>query len=293
MLKMSDENNCAEICVTKVKPKAIVLKIISILRILSILLIIAFGVIIYVSTIPRGIDDHGVDSVYPAPFNAAHEDPYTKKYFFNVYVTNCFGEDLDHVDYESQNKDSVILSHMSAVADIVIDIDEGKSYGFSPYFFITSRTISFCGIIFFTIWTVFISVILSEIKHNKIYLKETQIDGQVGVFSKKYRCLPFDDIRSVYVKSTLKDIMTGGKTVVVRGISAAIKISCVQNAYEFVNLAQAELQKWNAVKKATPNNEEKSSDAFDDMQKLKNLLDQGLISQEEYDKKREDLISRI
>ena len=94
------------------------------------------------------------------------------------------------------------------------------------------------------------------------------------------------------VQTCALPILIGGKTVVVYGTSISIKVPCVQNADEFVNATLAEIKKWKDAKEVTLD-ETKNSDTFDDIQKLKNLLEQGLISQEEYDAKRQELIHRI
>ena len=82
----------------------------------------------------------------------------------------------------------------------------------------------------------------------------------------------------------------------IRSASGIIKFPCIENAEEFVNITLAEIQKWNDKKKVEPVTttiEAKNNDAFEDIQKLKALLDQGLITQKEYDEKRQELINRI
>ena len=110
-----------------------------------------------------------------------------------------------------------------------------------------------CVLILSVVWNVGLFVVLNKIKHNKLFSKEEEI---------------------------------------YYGTSISIKVPCVQNADEFVNATLAEIKKWKDAKEVTLD-ETKNSDTFDDIQKLKNLLEQGLISQEEYDAKRQELIHRI
>ena len=128
-------------------------------------------------------------------------------------------------------------------------------------------------------------------------LYEKNIDGQINrLFSNDSLNLPINKIDSIFIRSRLLDKLRGGKTIVIRSASGIIKFPCIENAEEFVNITLAEIQKWNDKKKAEPVTttiEAKNNDAFEDIQKLKALLDQGLITQKEYDEKRQELINRI
>lgn len=260
------------ICEAKIKSKAIPL------RIFSIVLVVIFGILLPISRIPYTIEDTGVR--YEKYF---HTGVY---YDYIIQVFNCYGEGLDFIYGSSPNKDDATLKHMADALDVAAN----RIYGFENINTIT--LIIICGLALSVIWNILLFVALNKIKYNKLLSKEEEIYCRFGTFSKKDCFLSFDKIQSLSVHSNLKDSLIGGKTVVVYGTSISIKVPCVQNADEFVNATLAEIKKWKDAKEATLD-ETKNSNTFDDIQKLKNLLEQGLISQEEYDAKRQELIRRI
>ncbi|MBR6044272.1 MAG: SHOCT domain-containing protein [Ruminococcus sp.] len=103
--------------------------------------------------------------------------------------------------------------------------------------------------------------------------------------------------------STLYNKLTGGNTVAIRSASGLIKFPWVQNAEEFVNATLAKIEEYKkTVKKdnqelikavaetaAAPANTSSASK----IKEIKELLDQGLISQEEFDAKRKELLEKM
>lgn len=106
---------------------------------------------------------------------------------------------------------------------------------------------------------------------------------------------PFEKVDNVYIKNGVIDKLLGGKTIAVRTASSRISLLCIENAEEFVNKTLVELKKYKASvasnKSSAPAGND--SDAMDALPKLKNLLDQGLITKEEFEEKRKELISKI
>lgn len=268
-------NHVDVICEAKIKPKA------TLLRIFSIVLVVIFGIFLLISRIPYTIEDSGVQCDERSLFGV-----YYDYYGYDIQVLNCYGECLDYRYGGSSNKDDAILKHMADGLDVAAN----RIYGFETIHLVT--IIIICGLALSVIWNILLFVILSKIKYNKLLSKEEEIYCRFGAFSKKDCFLPFDKIQSLSVRSNLKDSLIGGKTVVIYGTSISIKVPCVQNADEFVNATLTEIKKRKDAKEATLD-ETKNSNTFDDIQKLKNLLEQGLISQEEYDAKRQELIRRI
>lgn len=124
--------------------------------------------------------------------------------------------------------------------------------------------------------------------------------GITGNTSKRQLDLPMNKIDNILVKHDFLDTLRGGKTIVVRSASGIIKFPCVQNADEFMQKTLAEIQKWqdlhgNSIDTAAAPTltESRSHDSIESIQKLKILLDQGLITQEEYETKRKELLSKI
>lgn len=111
------------------------------------------------------------------------------------------------------------------------------------------------------------------------------------VFSQKKLVLPMDKIDSIVVKDGISDKLLGGQTVAIYSASGLIKFAWIQNAQEFVDKTLAEIQKYNETIELK-NNVTVNSEA-EKLQKLKILLEQGLITQEEYDTKRKEMISNM
>jgi len=147
-----------------------------------------------------------------------------------------------------------------------------------------------------------ICIIFGSVRAGKVAgqctltLEKTGIIGKkTGLASSKELKLPMDKIDSISVQNGILDKIFGGQTIAIRSASGLIKFPWVQNAQEFVDTTLAEIQKYNeaAELKSQPAPAAPASDDFEKIQKLKNLLDQGLLTQEEYDAKRRELLEKI
>ena len=139
-----------------------------------------------------------------------------------------------------------------------------------------------------------------------LVLTDKGLSGQrKKIFSTAQLQLPMDKIDNIMVTENILNKIDGGKTVAVRSASGLIKFPWVQNADEFVNATLAEIEKYNqslknvdqnlvsaisgnSVQKAQP---EKS--ATQKIKDLKELLDSGLITQDEFDAKKKDLLDKM
>ena len=126
------------------------------------------------------------------------------------------------------------------------------------------------------------------------------VDGINGMkkdlFSSKVLDIPFENITSISVQKGILDKLIGGETVAVASATGFIKFRGIQNANEFVNMTLEELKKYKesvSNKSAQQTVVNNSSDEADKLMKLKKLLEQGLITQEEFEQKRQELISRM
>lgn len=154
------------------------------------------------------------------------------------------------------------------------------------------------SIIFTVLFIIFLSLTIFSFKSRKCIL-ELNPDGIQGkvkkLFSSKSINQPFEQIDNLYIRKNIIDIITGGKTIAISSGGSKIKFSCVANAQEFVDKTLEELKKYkesvNSKTEKVP--EASSGNAMDDLLKLKSLLDQGLITQEEFDKKRNRFIEKI
>lgn len=177
----------------------------------------------------------------------------------------------------------------------------GSNIGFKEH----DRTVFKCHdiiVIYIIILSVFFFISLSltiyAFKSRKCIL-ELNPDGIQGkvkkLFSSKSINQPFEQIDNLYIRKNIIDIITGCKTIAISSGGSKIKFSCVANAQEFVDKTLEELKKYKEsvnykAEKAVPAS---SGNAMDDLLKLKTLLDQGLITQEEFEKKKNGIIEKI
>lgn len=152
---------------------------------------------------------------------------------------------------------------------------------------------------------VIINIVLTHIsKQCELLLTDSGIKGiRKKCFSARNIQLPVEKIDSIMHSTTFFNKLSGGNTVAIRSASALIKFPWVQNADEFTNAALAKIDEYkeqtkadnriliNAVAKKTAVETESSSAAK--LKELKELLDSGVISQEDFEKKKNDLLLKM
>lgn len=114
------------------------------------------------------------------------------------------------------------------------------------------------------------------------------INGRIKVIgSTSDLRLPIEKIDS------LIDKFRGGKTLGIRSNTGVIKFVCVQNADAFVTAANKAIEESKKANKEVPVSSttivQNTSDA-DELKKYKDLLDNGVITQEEFDAKKRQLL---
>ena len=142
-------------------------------------------------------------------------------------------------------------------------------------------------------------------KKCSLELYDDKIDGnRKKVFSKKALKLPIDKIDNIMVSEGIFDKLFSGKTVSVRSASGIVKFAWVQNADEFV---QATLDKIEDYKQTTIKEDNKNlisavansaqanagGSSAEKLKELKELLDSGIISQEDFDAKKKELLDKM
>lgn len=160
------------------------------------------------------------------------------------------------------------------------------------------------ALLFMSILLVCFSLILfialylrSCIKKCDISLFGDRIAGvQKRLFSRRSIDIPIEKLDSLYVKDSLFNKFLGGKTVAIKTSSSVIKIFGMENADEFVNLSMKQIKEYQqsvSTNTMLHDNNASYNDEFEKIQKLKQLLDQGIISQEEFEAKRNELMEKI
>lgn len=159
----------------------------------------------------------------------------------------------------------------------------------SGTFSIINLTPFFLGIIML-IWKISIKFI---IKHCLLDLKK---DGIIGkrkyLFSSKLLQLPIEKIDSILIENRIIDKMLGGQTIAIRSASGLIRFICVQNASEFVDKT---LEAIKAYQESSQPNDvniptNTGGDNLEKIQKLKEMLDSDIITQDEFDTKKKQLL---
>lgn len=158
------------------------------------------------------------------------------------------------------------------------------------------------GIITFAIFAIFVLLII-WVLCSRLLCKKCDLElNQDGIFGRKKTLFslqtinqPFEKIDNIYVRDSIIDKILGGQTIAIRSASSCIKFCCIANAQEFVDKTLEELKKYkesvNSKSEKTP--AASDGDAMDALLKLKNLLNQGLITQEEYEEKRKSFVNKI
>jgi len=132
-------------------------------------------------------------------------------------------------------------------------------------------------------------------------LENGQIQGQVKTFfGQKALQIPLDHMDNVMVSHGLMDKLRGGKTLLISSNRGLIKFHYVQNADEFARVAMEKIEE---VKKKTFHNpapvpaaapaQPTGNDTMEKLDSLKKMLENGLITQEEFEVKRKELLEKL
>lgn len=131
-------------------------------------------------------------------------------------------------------------------------------------------------------------------KECSIELTSEGINGRRKAYGSKADLrLPIEKIDSIFVTETVFDKIRGGKTLCIRSNTGVIKFICVQNADEFVaaaNKAVGENKKVNGTAPVAPAPVVQAPSNADELKKYKDLLDSGVITQEEFDAKKKQIL---
>ena len=150
----------------------------------------------------------------------------------------------------------------------------------NPKHVILFRVLAIVYLILFPLAIMF-WLIGSGLKNQKLVVTEDNIRGTYGKLFKRNIDLPLDSINSTEVvkRSGIINISTSSQKIHFESLLNAEEISIVIN-----DLIR------NRQKKQGATTIIQQSDAADELSKSKNLLDQGVITQEEFDAKKKQLL---
>ncbi len=144
-------------------------------------------------------------------------------------------------------------------------------------------------------------------KQCRLSLTDKSVTGnKKTLFSNKVLKLPIDKVDAIMASHSFLDTLRGGDTLLIRSASGVIKFPWVQNANDFVKKTLAKIEEYkqsvknenknlvSAVLNNTANNSNSDgSSSAARIKELKDLLDSGLITQEEFDSKRKELLNKM
>ncbi|MBR1753005.1 MAG: SHOCT domain-containing protein [Ruminococcus sp.] len=166
----------------------------------------------------------------------------------------------------------------------------------------------FIGIYVFAailIITIALTVITkSSSEKCSLVLYSDKLEGnRKKAFSMKTLKLPIDKVDSIMLSEGLSDKIWSGKTVAVRSASGLVKFPWVQNADEFVSETLAKIEEHTEKNKADSKSlidavaqksaGSENTSASSKLKELKELLDSGIISQEDFEQKKNELLSKM
>ena len=152
--------------------------------------------------------------------------------------------------------------------------------------------VSLTYIILFVIPFIVHTIYNKMCKNTELIVSEEQIYGSYSSFiSKRTLQIPIEKVDNLTIISTFTDKLKTGKTLGICTASGIIKLHFVHNAEEIVS---ATMNRINEVKNINDSTKaQKVSTPSDKLKEILNMKDTGLISNEEYEKKREEILSKI
>ncbi len=134
-------------------------------------------------------------------------------------------------------------------------------------------------------------------KRCNLSLWEDTIQGNLKTaFSVKELRLPIEKVDNVMVVDGFADKIRGGKTIVIRSNSGLIKFHWVHNADAFVRatVQQIEEFKKQTAAASTPAPAAASSASLTEkLQELQTLRDQGILTEEQFEQKKQELLAKF
>ena len=128
-------------------------------------------------------------------------------------------------------------------------------------------------------------------------LYDNELSGQIRsrLFrSSKNLSIPLNKVDSIFTKADSLDMRRGGKRVIIVSGRSHFNLCCVQNADEFTAACMKELGRLQksstAVQSAPVVQNVQQLSAADELAKFKKLLDDGVITQEDFDAKKKQLL---
>lgn len=132
----------------------------------------------------------------------------------------------------------------------------------------------------------------------KLTVNEERAFGSYGKFTKKDFAVPIEQITSITISNSIFDKLRSGKTIVIKSASSMMLFPFVQNADDVLNFTLERIKEYKAnygnpkpleIAQSVRANKTISTDT-DELRQLKLLLDDGVITQKEFDAKKKQIL---
>ena len=246
--------------------------------------------------------------------------------YFNLEYSGQYREFLDaDVDYEKEDIDngnydgeeieiewfSITLAeyntHSYTYVGSILEDALGYYGAEDHWFYSPSWDVEVGGIIIliilfgvlFSIPFVFTAICKKACKNTSLAISKEQVVGSYSsLLFKKTLQMPIEKIDNLAVSSNLLDKIRTGKTLELRTASGVIKLHFVQNPQEVVDTAMKQIEDIRGKQErariisqsvAAP----VTASVSDKLQELATMKESGLITQEEFEQKRQDILGKM
>lgn len=112
------------------------------------------------------------------------------------------------------------------------------------------------------------------------------------LFSNKELKLPVEKVDNISIEKSFINELFDGKTIVIHSASYSIRFTCVHNAIEFVDKTLEAIKAYQESNQPDDVNIQTNTgnDNLEQIKKLKEMLDSGIITQDEFDTKKKQLL---
>ncbi|MCR5150159.1 MAG: SHOCT domain-containing protein [Clostridiales bacterium] len=132
------------------------------------------------------------------------------------------------------------------------------------------------------------------IKRLKLTINEENAFGSYGLFIKKEFSLPIEHIVNISISDSVFDKLRSGKTIVLSTSSTTMKFPYVHNSDEILKFTLERIKQYKSnygkINQVQPQQNVTALSDANEIEKFKKLLDDGVITQEEFDAKKKQIL---
>ncbi len=131
-----------------------------------------------------------------------------------------------------------------------------------------------------------------ECKNTELNIRDDKIYGSSGIgFVKHKYDIPFNSVNEVSLSNSKIDKIKSGKTLKILYSNKKAAFSYIQNAEEVKNYIEQSMSSFNGKKVENVSAVIQNESSADELLKFKQLLDMGAITQEDFDRKKKEILN--